>query len=158
MNSFLQKPFTEKMLLDEILSSIKSLVPGIVSNSIETEKEIVDGSTKIDLNNLYHISGGDEQFVKQMLISFADSTERGLADMNDALSSHHQERIADLAHRLLPPARHIGAVELCIWLKRIEESIHNKSETLIVGNLISEAIKEFKAVKELIVKKIAEIK
>ena len=35
----------------------------------------------INLQNLYHISGGDEKFVKQMLDSFIETTEKGLEEM-----------------------------------------------------------------------------
>ena len=79
MNAFLPKPFTEEMLLTTILSVIKDYAPVLKQVTEPEEEKIKSGiSDKINLNNLYHISGGDEQFVKQMLISFIDSTQKGL--------------------------------------------------------------------------------
>ena len=74
MNAFLPKPFTEEMLLTMILSVIKDYAPVTESLPNIEEKTAPDVQEKINLNNLYHISGGDKQFVKQMLISFIDST------------------------------------------------------------------------------------
>ena len=158
MNAFLPKPFTEKMLFNIILSVIRSFAPDTATKTIIKEKGSPSDSQKINLNNLYHISGGDKQFVKQMLIAFTDSTESGLKEMKEALLMGYMNQIADVAHKLLPPARHIGAVELCDLLKKIEESIQNNSDSLTVEKLIEESLKEFEAVNELIKKQIAEIR
>jgi signal transduction histidine kinase/FixJ family two-component response regulator/HPt (histidine-containing phosphotransfer) domain-containing protein len=157
MDAFLPKPFTEKMLLNIILSVVKTSPTVNTSKTKDKAKEEIPGTHIIYLDNLYHISGGDEQFVKQMLISFTNSTERGLSDMSDAVRSDHQEQVADLAHKLFPPARHIGAVELCNLLKKIEESIHNGLDATTVEKLITESVKEFEAVNELIKEQIAKI-
>jgi len=158
MNAFLPKPFTEKMLFNIILSVIRSFAPDTATKTIIKEKGSPSDPQKINLNNLYHISGGDKQFVKQMLIAFTDSTESGLKEMKEALLMGYMNQIADVAHKLLPPARHIGAVELCDLLKKIEESIQNNSDSLTVEKLIEESLKEFEAVNELIKKQIAEIR
>ena len=77
MNAFLPKPFTEERLLTTILSVIKDYAS--ISTSDKVSEEIIEsaGSDKINLNNLIHLSGGDEQFVKQMLVSFIDTTKKG---------------------------------------------------------------------------------
>ena len=158
MNAFLPKPFTEKMLFNIILSVIKSFGPVSAANTIKKEKSVDAGSYKINLDNLYHLAGGDKQFVKQMLIAFSDSTENGLKEMKVDLLKGDMEQVADIAHKLLPPGRHIGAVELCNLLKKIEVSIQNKSDSLTVEQLIAESVKEFEAVNKLIKDHIAEIR
>ena len=87
MNAFLPKPFSEEILLTTLISVVKDYGP--VNKIEQTVGEKADSSVKdkINLDNLYHISGGDEQFVKQMLVSFIDSTKRGLEEMREAVKS-----------------------------------------------------------------------
>jgi HPt (histidine-containing phosphotransfer) domain-containing protein len=105
---------------------------------------------KISLQSLYHLSGGDEQFVKQMLISFTETTEKGMSDIREAMMSGKVEMIADLAHKMLPPCRHVGASDLCDYLKKIEVCIHNKSDGNLLEKLIKESFGEFEIIRELI--------
>jgi CheY-like chemotaxis protein len=158
MNAFLPKPFTEKMLFNIILSVIKSYSKNFPVNTINKEEIVNASPEKINLDNLYHIVGGDEQIVKQMLIVFLDSTESGLKEMKAALQKGYREQIADTAHKLLPPGRHIGAVELCNLLKKIEVSIQNKRDSFSVEQLIAETVKEFETIKKLVKSHIAEIR
>jgi signal transduction histidine kinase/DNA-binding response OmpR family regulator len=145
MNTFMPKPFTEEMLLTTILSVIKE------------EKDSISGPSEISFENLYHISGGDEQFVKQMLISFADTTEKGLKEMMVALNSGQNRDVAELAHKMLPPCRHIGANELCDYLKRIEAGIKNKEEKRTIEELVKGSLTEFEQVNELVQEHISKI-
>jgi hypothetical protein len=58
---------------------------------------------------------------------------------------------------MLPPCRHIGASDLCIILKKIEEDIDNKSDIGHIETLITKFIREFEIVSELIKERIAKI-
>ena len=157
MNEFLPKPFTEKNLLDTILSVIHAFPNTEKSEPVTPEKIEYKGTAKINLDNLYHISGGDELFVKQMLISFTESTQNGLSEMNAALIIGNSEEIAYLAHKLLPPARHIGATDLCHYLSMIEDSVKNNDNQLIIKNIIKQALSEFEGVNELILDRLDKI-
>jgi signal transduction histidine kinase/FixJ family two-component response regulator/HPt (histidine-containing phosphotransfer) domain-containing protein len=157
MNAFLPKPFTEEMLLTTILSVIKDYTIVNQPVRIDDNDRVETGLDKINLKNLYHISGGDEKFVKQMLISFIESTRNGFNEMEEALNSHNSYLISELAHKMLPPGRHIGATELCNSLKKIEENIKNKMEPESLRSLIQESVQEFDAVSYLIDMHIAKI-
>ena len=157
MNAFLPKPFTEEMLLTTILAVIKDYAPVTVSTAVSDEKIKSSGIDKINLNNLYHISGGDEQFVKQMLVSFIDSTKKGLKDMQEAVISGQLASAEDLAHKMLPPCRHIGATDLCNLLRKIEESNQKNIGQQALETLARESIIEFEAVSELIKERITKL-
>jgi signal transduction histidine kinase/FixJ family two-component response regulator len=157
MNAFLPKPFTEEMLLTTILSVIKDYKPGTKADHVSEEEIKSVGKDKINLNNLYHISGGDEKFVKQMLLSFIDSTKKGFNDMQDFVKSGQLDAVADLAHKMLPPSRHIGALDLCNLLKKIEDSIQKKVEPAALETLAGESLLEFEVVSGLIKEHIAKI-
>jgi len=157
MNAYLPKPFTEEMLLTTILSVIKDYLPQNLAEPVSRKIIKPEGPDKINLQNLYHISGGDEQFAKQMLLSFIDSSGKGLNEMLDAVRSDKYDQVAELAHKILPPARHIGASDLCKILRNIEENIHLKADIQTIENMVNESITEFGIVSRLINEHISKI-
>jgi len=158
MNAFLPKPFSEETLLTTILSVIQDNESVPDDQPIINTGTVTGSSDKVDLKNLYHISGGDEQFVKQMLISFIDSTRNGLIEMQEAVNSGKFEPVAELAHKMMPPCRHLGVSDLAILLKKIEESVHNNAESQTLIQQTWEAINEFDTISVLITEQIAKIK
>jgi signal transduction histidine kinase/DNA-binding NarL/FixJ family response regulator/HPt (histidine-containing phosphotransfer) domain-containing protein len=150
MNAFLPKPFTEEMLLTTILSVVKDYSSSVRPVVIKEQEVKSVAAEKINLNNLYHISGGDESFVKQMLVSFIDSTLKGLNELHEAVVSGRLDPVADLAHKMLPPCRHIGALQLTDILKKIEENIKKKGDIHDLEILIQESLSEFETVSRLI--------
>ncbi len=158
MNAFLPKPFTEEMLLTTILSVIKDYGTEMKPRPHASDNTAITvNGGKINLNNLYHISGGDEQFVKQMLISFIDSTDKGLSEMKIAVSKGESKQITELAHKMLPPCRHLGATALCNLLKQIEDNIRNEEKSDALESLLGESLQEFKGIRGLIEEHIAKI-
>jgi len=150
MNAFLSKPFTEEILMSTILSVIRGDTPVETDNAGSDSKTISAGSDNINLDNLYHISGGDEKFIKQMLFSFIETTKNGLKEMDKAVVTGELEYVADLAHKMLPPCRHLGAKNLYNNLKKIEESIQKKTEIESLKSLTKESIKEFESITTLL--------
>jgi HPt (histidine-containing phosphotransfer) domain-containing protein len=145
------------MLLTIILSVIKDYAP--IAETVPAEEKAAPAvHEKINLNNLYHISGGDKQFVKQMLISFIDSTQKGLMEIREAAKTGKMESVPDLAHKMLPPCRHVGALDLCSILKKIEESSQRDAKPESFDNLVEESLLEFGTISDLIRQDIAKIK
>lgn len=157
MNAFLPKPFTEEMLLTTILSVIKDYAPAMKTITVLKVNNEPVSSEKINLNNLYHISGGDQQFVKQMLVSFIDSTYKGLNEMQEAVRTRNLKQVSELAHKMLPPCRHIGAMELYALLKKLEENIQVKLDQESMEKFMDESLKEFATINTLITQHIAKI-
>jgi HPt (histidine-containing phosphotransfer) domain-containing protein len=158
MNAFLQKPFTEEMLLKTILSLGENSKNALFINSLGEEKENLSGNQKINLKNLYHISGGDDQFVKQMLVSFISTTSKGMKEMHEAVRSGEWDAVENLAHKMLPPCRHIGAIELYDLLGKIEKSASNKTDKKTIEFMTEKSLREFEAVSELLNEHIAKMK
>jgi signal transduction histidine kinase/CheY-like chemotaxis protein/HPt (histidine-containing phosphotransfer) domain-containing protein len=157
MNAFLPKPFTEDGLLSAILSVVRNKPLDIVPDFlIENEKKRV-ATQKINLENLNHIAGGDELFVKQMLLSFIESTKKGMNDLNEAFIQHQWNAISDLSHKMLPPCRHIGATDLCTLLKKIEESTKGNPDKGVLESCIRDATNEFEVISEQVRDHLAKI-
>jgi hypothetical protein len=77
--------------------------------------------------------------------------------MKEAAFSGRLDSVSDLAHKMLPPCRHIGAAELCNILRKIEESILKKEEHGSLVTLTNESIMEFESVSNLIKEHITKI-
>jgi signal transduction histidine kinase/CheY-like chemotaxis protein/CHASE3 domain sensor protein len=157
MNAFLPKPFTEEMLLTTIISFVKNDSMILNPRSIDIEKTDSPVRDRINLDNLYHISGGDERFVKEMLLSFVKSNETGLVELQAALDSGQTRQVAETAHKMLPPCRHIGASDLCGTLKKIEDCVQNKSGNKMIESLVKDLVREFDIVRSLISDHISKI-
>jgi signal transduction histidine kinase/CheY-like chemotaxis protein/CHASE3 domain sensor protein/HPt (histidine-containing phosphotransfer) domain-containing protein len=147
MNGFIQKPFSEEELLKTIVA-VKKIYPLQATQKKDPLKEkIRNAPPKVSLENLRHISGGDIQFIKQMLESFIFSTQKGIRDINDALAHGNMELVSGIAHRLLPPCRHLGATELHDLLSRIEEQSQQKTDVESLERIVLIAENEFQLVK-----------
>ena len=157
MNAFLQKPFTEEKLLTTIMAVLgkdnSDEIPGSAASGIIKPA----GENKIDLQNLYHIAGGDDQFVKQMLVSFINTTQKGLSDLQEAVNAGQQESAANLAHKLLSPCRHIGAMDLFNLLNAIEKGIRNNALTEPLEMLTGKSLTEFGTIRKLLSDHIAKM-
>ena len=158
MNAFLQKPFTEEMLLTTIMAVTENNTQLTIADNVDTGNSKPDSSGKVNLHNLYHISAGDEQFVKQMIITFVNTTQNGLKEMQEAAVSVKWESVADLAHKLLSPCRHIGAADLYNLLSTVEKRIRNNVSGEPVEALIEKSLREFETISELLNEHVAEMK
>ena len=77
--------------------------------------------------------------------------------MQENVNLGRVDHIAELAHKMLSPCRHIGATELCNLLKKIEENVHKKVEPNNLEMLTRESLLEFEVVSSLIKEHIAKI-
>lgn len=120
--------------------------------------KIPPGGGKINLKKLYHISNGDDQFVKQMLVSFISTTSKGMKEMHEAVSSGEYDAVENLAHKMMPPCRHIGAMEFYDLLAKIEKGALNKTDKKTIESLTEKSLREFEAVSDLLNEQIAKMK
>jgi HPt (histidine-containing phosphotransfer) domain-containing protein len=92
-----------------------------------------------------------------MLVSFIDSTYKGLNEMQEAVRTRNLKQVSELAHKMLPPCRHIGAMELYALLKKLEENIQVKLDQESMEKFMDESLKEFATINTLITQHIAKI-
>ena len=70
--------------------------------------------------------------------------------MKTAFSSGQAQQASELAHKMSPPCRHLGAIQLCNLLKQIEDSLRNNEEPDTLEPLLAESILEFAGIKSII--------
>jgi signal transduction histidine kinase/CheY-like chemotaxis protein/HPt (histidine-containing phosphotransfer) domain-containing protein len=149
MNSFLSKPFTEEALLDAIVSVQNDPILTEVSLKPSDENK-KDDNSKVNLENLYHISGNDDDLVRQLILSFTETTDKGLKEMDEAISAGLNGQAADIAHRLIPPCRHIGAGSLCKILLDIESNLKDNRKSSEAKQFSSRARREFEEISSIL--------
>lgn len=157
MNAFLEKPFTEEMLLTTILTVRQAASISATMEPVENTKGSEVTHQRINLQNLYHLAGGDNQFTRQMLITFLETTTRGLQNMKEALAAGELDSIAELAHKMLPPCRHIGASDMCDNLRQIEDSAKKNGNAPAIEPLFEICLREFEAIRDFLNSEIAKI-
>ena len=150
INAFLPKPFSEKMLLSAIIEATDLNLENSSMANAESVRENNEETGGIDLRNLYHLSGGDNAFVKQMLETFISTTAAGLNEMAEAAGKAEWEKTADISHKIQPPCRHIGAGTLFELLSKIERSIRKEGKTDQIEALTESSFREFEIIKRLI--------
>lgn len=74
----------------------------------------------IDLSYLNEISGGDSNFIREMLELYVNTTATEAALFNDLLNRQDYEGIGHLAHKMKAPIQMLGANELFNLIRNLE--------------------------------------
>jgi len=83
----------------------------------------------VNTGDLERISGNDKALVSEMIRVFIRSCNDGLENMKAGLRSHNGQAIAEAAHKLAAPAKHMQAKYLYDKLKTLE------TEAPVIENL-----------------------
>ncbi|MEI8115435.1 MAG: ATP-binding protein [Bacteroidia bacterium] len=136
MHAFLQKPFTESDLFNNVLD----LIPEREESSGEN---ILFKATTIDLDELERISGGDAAFFDEMLRIFIRSSEEALTKIQMNLQTADWNSMSETAHKLAAPAKHMQATVLYNHLKELGNNTgrSNPEEIKVLINVIEKDIK-----------------
>ncbi len=146
MCAFLQKPFAEADLLNTILK----LLPEKVAGSLQEE---ITQETVIDLEELERISGGDDAFLREMLSIFIRSGEEALAKFQQNLKNSNWSELAETAHKLAAPAKHLQATTLYNQLKKLENTAESSTPEEM-KNLIAQIDLEINRINSILKQKI----
>lgn len=147
MNTFLTKPFTEKMLLD-VMSSLLKDDNSEPAPAVLLELPVLDH--EIDLSDLYHLANHDKPFIRIMLAQFIESTERGLKEIVESVEKGEVKKAADTAHKISAPCIHVGAKMLYSYLKSIEKYNSQNDSLSELKKLSVDSNKEFDIIKNFL--------
>ena len=123
MVGFLSKPFSESDLYETIIEKLR----------LTNEKK-----PDIDFKTLKRLANNDKAFLKEMLEIFIRSAERGLASIENEFTAKNLEAVADAAHKMKAPCRHIKANMLHDLLLKLEISAKNRGQEKDLARLIDE--------------------
>lgn len=133
MNDCIPKPFTPEDLFrmlfkySTFVKSGRTITPPVMPEPIEEAPEAPDDFENIDLSYLKKVSGGNEEFIKDMVNTFIDTLPKSVEEIQGALNSGEWDALARAVHKIKPSLTMVGL-----------------SRTREIGALIEENAKEQK--------------
>ncbi len=109
MDDLLLKPFSQNELLKILAKHLQ----------VNVEQETQPGLVP-DLTDLMELANGDESFVVNMLQIFINNSKSDLSELQKALAQDDRQRVKALAHKMIPPCRHLGFDEVVEILQNLE--------------------------------------
>lgn len=147
INEFLAKPFKEIELHEKLLTVLnltdKKTFFVQKRNILRGENtDISEPSESYNLNDLYRLANGNEKFISEMLQTFIDSTEEGIAQIKKSTQEQQWDKVVHYAHKIAAPCLHLNTTELLKLLNEIEQKARSKntvSISVLVNKLEEEA-------------------
>jgi CheY-like chemotaxis protein len=114
MDDYLAKPIVEAQLIDAILSNS-------VNGTHESPGAPEPNDNKLyDLAMIRSVSGGDEAFIKKMILLFIETVPQNVQELVDATSMKNWEQVAKMAHKLKSTIDSMGIRSLHDQIRRVE--------------------------------------
>ncbi len=119
MNDYIAKPIEEKKLFSILY---KNFCPGKTNGGINESNEFVPDpdNALYDLTLVKAISGGDEDFVKNMIHLFLETVPAILGQMETSCAERNWELTSKLAHKLKSTIDSLNIYQLQDLIRRIE--------------------------------------
>lgn len=139
VNGYVSKPFSEEQLIDEI-----NKVCGENEEMIRTTEQQQDSDHQlpVDFKNLRSLSGSDKGFYSDMLTTFISTTSVGVQTMKVAFSNTDWELLANEAHKIASPCRHLGALQFHTLLKELEKQAREHNDAKQIKQLMKQMEEE----------------
>lgn len=135
VNGMLSKPFKENELLDAMKEALTKGGPDTKENEASTLSTV----PKMDFKALWELGNNDPDFYRDMLELFVQSTESGVKGILTAQARKDQLAIAESAHKMSGPCRHLGAEELHSTLHGMEVlARENKDNSAQLGPMVEQ--------------------
>ena len=115
MDDYLAKPIVEAQLIDAILSNSEN-------GKYEAQDSITTDYNKLyDLTMIRSVSGGDEAFIKKMILLFMETVPQNVQELVDATGNKNWEQVAKMAHKLKSTIDSMGIRTLHEQIRRVEK-------------------------------------
>jgi CheY-like chemotaxis protein len=119
MDDYLPKPIVEAQLIETILS-----------NSVNSRQENLsaiepDHNKLYDLAMIRSVSGGDEVFIKKMILLFIETVPQNVQELVDATGRKNWEQVSKMAHKLKSTIDSMGIRSLHNQIRTVELQAKN---------------------------------
>jgi PAS domain S-box-containing protein len=118
MNDYLSKPFTPDDLQRKIFEDLK-----IRPSKIGIQQK---GELYFDFTYLRNVSGNNEEFIREMILTFIQTIPPILSEMNASVTEQDWNKLSRLAHQIKPSLALMGMNELRSKVVYIEENGKSK--------------------------------
>jgi HPt (histidine-containing phosphotransfer) domain-containing protein len=109
----------EAQLIDAILSNSEN------ENQESSETAVNDPDKLYDLTMIRSVSGGDEAFIKKMILLFIETVPQNVKELVDATTSKNWEQVAKMAHKLKSTIDSMGIRSLHSQIRSVEQQAKN---------------------------------
>lgn len=148
VDGFVSKPFTQEALINEINKVISNHHQEDAVTSVECIEKQEEKT--VDFSNLKTLSGSDLAFYEDMLSTFITTTNNSYQNMKAAFINNDMLLLANEAHKIASPCRHIGAVKLHGLLKEIEQLARKENDAKQINKRMRELDEEVSVVLTLV--------
>ncbi len=80
-----------------------------------------EGTTILNLDYLEEISGGDEDFIQEMVQLFHEQAPKAISDMKASIDKNDPITLGEVAHKTKPSAMYLGNETLAEVFKELQE-------------------------------------
>lgn len=140
MDGYVSKPFKEHELFREINRILESKVAP--KNAKTKRIQLSKNTQSFDFTHLKKMSGNDKQFYTEMLKTFISSTKNGMATIKVGFQNEDWELVANEAHKISAPCKHLGAYKLYNLLSRIENVTRTRKSTKHIKTAVKDLEEE----------------
>ena len=88
-----------------------------------------------NLEKLYSLSGGNNEFIKKMVALFSDQAPKSAVEMSEAFENRDFEKLKAVAHRMKPSIDNMG-IPLGTEIRQIEQLAANKTDSEEMKSLV----------------------
>lgn len=135
MNDYLPKPFTPDDLYRKLFKELK------ITPKEKQKKKPSAGSAKLyNLDYLRSVSGDNEEFIREMVLTFTQTIPPVLDEMQDALKNKDWENLARMAHQIKPSFTLMGLNPLRKAIVFIEENSKYATRLDELPQVVSELV------------------
>jgi len=136
MNDYLPKPFTPDDLYRKLFDDLK------IQPLQKTKKKQTTKPKAYSLEYLRSVSGNNEEFIREMVLTFTQTVPPVLADMKTAVEESDWEKLARLAHQIKPSFTLMGLNALRTNILFIEENAKQASKLDELPKVVSDFIRQ----------------
>ncbi|RZJ53174.1 MAG: response regulator [Flavobacterium sp.] len=115
----IKKPYSPKVLLETIHGILENKE---TPNNEDKPVEDVTITESYSLETLKEFLGNDDNALRDVIISFIESTEENLVYLDKAIAEKNQDEISAITHRIAPMFRQIQSNEIANTLKSLEKN------------------------------------
>lgn len=146
IHDVLLKPYTEKQLFGKIKDVLQLEVPEVAVDKIPPKLKMGESAEKQsgseDFKSLYELAGNDKLFVCDMLKMFLEKTPEDLAGMTKFYNEKDWHNLAETAHRIKSPCKHLNAQKLATDLKQLELTARDGNDVQEIDELFNVSYKQ----------------
>lgn len=141
INDYLIKPYKEIDVFNKLLKVLGVNRDSLKHDKIKNKKNY---KQKYDLTELKEMSKGDIAFQKEMLKTFIDNSYMNIDLLKNAVKIEDWHAAGEVAHKMLPSFKHLGAKDLVEDITKLKYSTLIKKDINIAEKCVKSVLEKTK--------------